>query len=465
LGVNDPEAIFCNGNSDNLEFGVALKRILPRRPELDSVQTVVPHEVWVHIDRQTQIAQSSLVVNEKVYKTGFGLLQGTSAVPFQRIHHPTLANAWFDLEPYHEVFKVLASSIYIGSFRNAINQGANNNYFDLVIGDALVAQWSRLQAGDDVATARSSASVIRELELTFGFQGLQIIASDDRKSLRVFVNRQPFSLNELGSGVSQFFITIFNLELKRRQLVLIDEPELGLHPQLQLDFLTAVARRSDYGVLYTTHNLGLARTLSDQVYTITRDEKRGASTIKSFDNMNNPVELLGELSFAGNYNLGYHKILLVEGPTEVKLFRRLLQKMGAAHKVTPLSLGGSSSMGKRAVHGLIELRRLSDKVYAIVDSERSNGEKRAIDERLEFERNCKRLGICCHLLELRSVENYFSDGAIKSILGEQFAALGPYDPVPTGWSKALNWKIADAMLDGDFTSPDMLEFLAKVASD
>jgi len=453
--VPDPESIFSNTNDADLKLSITVD------DDVDSLPANVPSELTLSIGRN--------VANNGRRTVTWSVRHGTSQFTSPALHHvgttqvaPIDVQVIFELEPYRLAFEILANSFYIGSFRNITNQGGNAEYYDLVVGDAFVARWSQAQAGGSVTTARITQTVIQDLETAFGFRRLQILSSDDRKTLRLFVDGHPQSLDELGGGVSQFLITLFNLELKRPALVLLDEPELGLHPQLQLDFLTAIAKRAGFATMFSTHSLGLARAAGDVIYTVTRTGPKGGSILRKFDDINNPVEFIGELSFAGNYDLGYRKILLIEGPTELKLFRRILQRLGAAHKITLIPLGGNSLISRSAVHGLVEIRRLSPQVFAVVDSERTTKSQTAAPDRRSFARNCARLGISCHVLQRRSIESYFTDRAIKAVLGQDYSELDAIEPVPSKWPKALNWKIADAMELDDFRGDDLIKFLKAV---
>lgn len=110
------------------------------------------------------------------------------------------------------------------------------------------------------------------------------------------------------------------------------------------------------------------------------------------------------------------------------------------------------------------MRRLSNKVYALVDSERGSAAIKAIPERLQFERNCTRVGIKCHLTELRATESYFTDAAIKSTIGNSYAQVGDFEKAPDNWPKHENWRIADKMELKHFRKPDIVHFLRDVAA-
>ncbi|MCK4811270.1 MAG: hypothetical protein KAS74_03255, partial [Methanosarcinales archaeon] len=75
---------------------------------------------------------------------------------------------------------------------------------------------------------------------------------------------------------------------------------------------------------------------------------------------------------------------------------------------------------------------------------------------------CKKVGILCHVLTLRAIENYFTDEAVKNIKGSKYKALDPYQLLKEslhGWSKTENWQIARAMALDDLKATDLGEFL------
>jgi len=121
---------------------------------------------------------------------------------------------------------------------------------------------------------------------------------------------------------------------------LIDEPELNLHPSLQISFLTALASYFEYGVLFATHNIGLARASAGRIYSFVRLAD-GVSEVRPFEATTQAAELLGEVSFGAYQDLGHNRILLVEGSTEVTAISQFLRFLGKDHEVVLLPLSGS----------------------------------------------------------------------------------------------------------------------------
>ncbi len=83
------------------------------------------------------------------------------------------------------------------------------------------------------------------------------------------------------------------------------------------------------------------------------------------------LEMLGELSFSSYRELGFDGILLVEGGNDIKLFHELLRKYRKDQKYVVISLGGDQLARKDVEAELNEIKRISNNVYALVDSERA----------------------------------------------------------------------------------------------
>src|SRR5205823_7052688 len=114
---------------------------------------------------------------------------------------------------------------------------------------------------------------------------------------------------------AQFIVTLANIAKGQPTYVLIDEPESNLHPSLQLDFLMTVGSYASEGVVFATHSIGLARASADRIYSVQKSAD-GTSPVSPLEKTSGLVEFLGELNFSGYRELGFSKILLVEGPTE-----------------------------------------------------------------------------------------------------------------------------------------------------
>ncbi len=252
-------------------------------------------------------------------------------------------------------------------------------------------------------------------------------------------------------------MVLANAAIKGPRLILIDEPELNLHPRLQLDFLTALHSFAEYGVWFSTHSIGLARAAGQKVYSVLRHGD-GDSSIHEFHGSRRLAEFLGEMSFSSHRELGFGKILLVEGPTDVPAFQQFLSRMSKGHKVVLLPLHGH--MPEEVAFE--ELLRISTNVAVLVDSERASAGAPLEPKRQSFLDMCAQKNIPAQALERRATENYFLDAVVKEVFGQTYRALDPYERLNDAnphWSKSQNWKLAAAMPIAAIRQTDLGKFL------
>jgi predicted ATPase len=345
-----------------------------------------------------------------------------------------------DFQPLMNLAKTLRNTLYIGPFRNIINVGANAAYFDIQIGDAFVSQFRELKTGANKKNSAGMQRLIDDVRRIFEFDSLAIEPSSDNRSLHITVNGKPFKQHELGSGLSQFIVVLANAAIKKPSLILIDEPELNLHPRLQLDFLTALGSYATDGVWFSTHSLGLARSAAERVYSVQRVSD-GNSSVSPLEGTPRAAEFLGELSFSTQRELGADQILLVEGPTEVKVVQQLLRRKRKDHLIVLMSMHGHLPDEVE----LDEVLRITPKVAALIDSEKASADAELEHKRKMFSEMFQAKGLVVHVLERRATENYFTDAAVKQVFGSGFRALAPYEKlkdVTPHWGKNQNWLLA-----------------------
>jgi AAA domain, putative AbiEii toxin, Type IV TA system len=317
-----------------------------------------------------------------------------------------------------------------------------------------------MQTGNTKHENHACLKVEKMVARLLGYNALSIQAADSNDTLQIVANGQPYKLHELGSGIAQCILVLVNAAVAKPGYILIDEPELDLHPSLQLDFLTALADFAEYGTLFSTHSIGLARAAAQRIYSVTRQD--GFSQVKELEELQNLPEFLGSLSYSSYHALGFDKVLLVEGTTEVLAIQRLLRKLGKDHRVLLLPLGGSSMINGSREPELNEIKRITPNVSALIDSELVSSNDSLAPDRAAFLTACGKLGITCRVLERRALENYLTDAAIKQVKGPKFRALTKFEKltdVKPFWGKNENWRIIGEMSWDDVKATDLGQFL------
>lgn len=366
-----------------------------------------------------------------------------------------------DLSELFAALKEISKMVYVGPFRNAVNIGSNDSYFDIQVGQGFITSWKFYKTGNTKKQNEACHRLTEDIKKIFGYSDLDISSSADDRSLQVLIDGKSFKLPEVGSGLTQFILVLATAAIKNPSYILIDEPELNLHPSLQLDFLTTLASYASKGIVFATHSIGLARAAADRIYSVRRLEA-GVSEVRDLEGTPRLAEFLGEMSFSSYRELGFKKVLLVEGRTEVKTFQQFLRLLKKDHEVVLIPIGGREMINAQSEAELTELTRISDSIAAVIDSERLNAGDHLRSDRQGFVNACQKARIDCKVLDWRALENYLSDSAVKKVYGPKYQALTPFQDFKTlfpSWAKTDNWRIARNMSLSDLLATDLGQFL------
>ena len=92
------------------------------------------------------------------------------------------------MEPVYDLFQVLSSTIFIPSYRNAINIGSKDNYFDISIGQKFIEKWRDYKTGASRANSEAVFRLTEDIKKIFRFEDLEINPSSDNQTLQIFIN-------------------------------------------------------------------------------------------------------------------------------------------------------------------------------------------------------------------------------------------------------------------------------------
>ncbi len=450
--LKDRQQIFCNKNDRALTLSITSHERGMGGPSLHPFTCYYVLEknyVWRLERIQTPSLEITNIEDDFKYNGDYLNYRGNTGIYIQ---------------PVWTILKNLANSLYIGPFRNAINVGSNDDYYDIQTGEAFIKKWRSMKTGDNVSQNEAALRLTKDIKRIFDFEQFEINPSDDSKTLQLFINEKSYILNEVGAGLTQFILLLANASIINPAYIFIDEPELNLHPSLQLDFLTTLGSYAREGVFFATHNIGLARSSADRIYGLRL--KKSISEIQPLELMPRLTEFVGELSYSGYRDLGYNSVLLVEGVTDIKTVQQFLRMIKKDHNILLIPLGGGSLINADREQELEELKRIpAANFYALIDSERASETASLSPDRQGFCEVCKRLGISCHSLERRAMENYLTEPAIQAENDTTYHALGAYEKlnaVDPSWGKNANWRIARRMQFSDIEATDLEEFLRSI---
>jgi hypothetical protein len=264
--------------------------------------------------------------------------------------------------------------------------------------------------------------------------------------------------NDCGLGLQELLIVLYFALASEHDVVLVEEPENHLHPEIQRRLVTFLREKAEKQFFISTHSSVFLNTqFADKVFTC-----RMADTIQ-VSNATSRAALLTELGYSIADNLVSDLVVLCEGPKDKPVLDEFFQKMGLPErgniKVWPL---GGDIMDQLDLTVFQE----SHQLIALID-----GDPGSSVIRKRFMKKCEELQIPITRLERYSIENYFSLSAIASAMNGQMpsglTALDHTKPVAEqlGFEVKKNGgKIAKEMKLEDIKGTDLEVFLHQVAS-
>lgn len=372
-------------------------------------------------------------------------------------------------------YKLFTESLYLGSHRTPFFTKGNNSLYNMSNGVGFVQHWNQWANGPTVSYRNKIKDLVLELRLMLGFS--QFTISVNQETMFIHNEYGSFRLDELGAGVSHLIISLGNALFTKPSFIFIDEPENSLHPRLQEEFIRVLSLKSKIGMIATTHSLGLARTMGDQIYTLVKSDeaKFPKFSLSNIAQSHKDVSRsMIEMGFSKYLDQSGSHILLVEGRTDIKVFKELLKKFQIENEVIVLDLGGAeyiTDKPERIEYELSEYKRLGAQSYSIIlDSEFENEESVLNKQQNGFKNICESLGFKVLFTDGRATENYISQNSLDTFFGKNNKmALSKFEsfnnlPKAKKWGKVENWKLFNLMDIEDLDKTKLYDFFLELAT-
>ncbi|MDD5321747.1 MAG: AAA family ATPase [Methylococcales bacterium] len=207
-------------------------------------------------------------------------------------------------------------------------------------------------------------------------------------------------------------------------LVVIDEPEIYLHPDVQRQLLT-ILRNLNADVLLATHSVEIMGEADPSEILLVNKEYKSARRLKDVEGIQFALESLGS---AQNVTLTHlartKKIVFVEGMDDYKIIRRFAQNLGfielsAGNNLTAFESGGFSSWEriKSFAWGVKKTIDTNMKLFAVYDRDYY------CDEQLNTMLSDLQVELTdAHIHERKEIDNYFLNiTVLERVLDKQIA--------------------------------------------
>lgn len=236
-------------------------------------------------------------------------------------------------------------------------------------------------------------------------RGSETLAEIDVDNFLVEVN---------GSGIREALRIILDVEFEHPDILLVEEPELSLHPGLEtsmMQYLKEVS--SNCQVFLTTHSTNFLDSADmNNIYLISRN---GSTKIQLLNTEEIRTKISKELGIRLSSLFMFDRLVFVEGPTDEKIIRIFASKFGEnfnKNNVGFIQMDGVGNFAHYAANKTLDfLSNRQVKTWFIIDhDEKSDADFKKLRDKLQERGEFKGLS-------KRQIENYLlSDNAIAEYI-------------------------------------------------
>lgn len=232
------------------------------------------------------------------------------------------------------------------------------------------------------------------------FSGQQIL----RRGMPVAeLDVDNFVVEVNGSGIKEALRLLLDIEFEDPNLLLVEEPEMHLHPGLETAMMRHLEQVSQHRqVFITTHSTNFLDTANTQkIFLVTKAE---STTTKLLERAEIEEEVPSELGIRLSSLFIYDRLVFVEGPSDEEIIRAWAFTLGVnldQSNVGFIHIGGSRNLSYFATGTALSfLSRRGVKMWFLIDRDEKD------EEDIRKIKDAFGDGVDSSVLDKREIENY-----------------------------------------------------------
>ena len=237
-----------------------------------------------------------------------------------------------------------------------------------------------------------------------------------------------YDINNVGQGMQTLVLMLSTILLLKPSIVLMDEPEVHMHPSLIKEFVKYIQLLSvDTQFIITTHSLVLIQEVGlDKVFSLKNELDQKGIIVSKVEDKNKLLETVQQLGYEIDtltYTLKPSVFIFTEGPSDKDFILAFAEKAGLQAQINSFSMAFVAMGGKGNRYKLANLIDILNKedfidspLIMILDKDETANDTIENIRSKFFSKNPKRL----HYLSKRQIENYLIDEkAIKNVVAKK----------------------------------------------
>ena len=265
--------------------------------------------------------------------------------------------------------------------------------------------------------------------------------SDLQERILVKIRGKWTPLDKFSDGMRRVLRILFQLEETKGYVLLIDEPELHLHPDAMKKLREILyENKNNTQIVCATH----VALFIDPNYidTLILNRKTGENYSPEILSAQEIDKALDEIGSSGLNSLFYEVIVWVEGPYDIPYIERFLDIFAneiKGNNRTKIGIQPIFGLKNMLIHmDLRNIKGINRKGIFVIDSDLKSATEDLNKEKKDFKKKCKKNNFECWITKRREVENYIP----RDILETEFnlkpgtVKLGKYDDIEKSLKKS-----------------------------
>lgn len=210
-----------------------------------------------------------------------------------------------------------------------------------------------------------------------------------------------------GMGYRDLLMLLYYINDDSSELLLIDEPENHMHPDMQRRLTSVIMRAKDKQFILATHsNIFVSSDCSHRQFYV--EKRHGNPAAISVSDKSSIAAMMSDIGYTVADNLHADLTVMVEGPSDIHIYKRIFSLFEVEQIV---SVRFFPLIGDNMQHYDIKSFMEDGKVVVITDRDPNSDETRKT-----FFEDCATNGVEVFRLAGLAIENYYPIRAIKELI-------------------------------------------------